>query len=146
MAYYEQAQAGLRDRGWTLRRESSLYETEPWGGAEGGDFLNSVWEVDKRGAARDLLRDVLDVERMLGRTRSEKATARTCDLDVLLWGDEQWQQPDFVVPHPRLAERRFVLIPLCELVPDARHPVLNLTIHELLERCSDPLRVRLYTP
>jgi 2-amino-4-hydroxy-6-hydroxymethyldihydropteridine diphosphokinase len=128
-----------------LRRESALYETEPWGGAEGGDFLNAVWEIERHGSPRDLLHDALDVERMLGRTRGAKPTARTCDLDVLLWGDEQWQQPDLVVPHPRLAERRFVLIPLCELIPDALHPVLKLAMCELLERCSDPLKVRLYS-
>ena len=130
------------ERGWNLLRTSSLYETAPWGGAEGGDFLNAVWEIERRGSARELLNDALDIERTLGRTRCETPAARTCDLDILLWGEEQLQLPDLIVPHPRLAARRFVLVPLCELVPDGLHPVLNVTLRELLARCPDSLRVR----
>jgi len=145
IAFYQQARAGLQIRGWKVLRESSLYETEPWGGAEGGDFLNAVWEIERRGSVHDLLCDALDVERTLGRTRSGKPAARTCDLDVLLWGNAQLQEPDLIVPHPRLAQRRFVLLPLCELIPEVLHPVLNITLRDLLARCTDPLRVRLYS-
>lgn len=123
-------------------RSSGLYETEPWGGAPGGDYTNAVLEVQRVGEAREFLHVLLSVEGALGRTRRERNEPRTCDLDLLLWGSDVMNEPELVVPHPRLTQRRFVLVPLCDLIPNGIHPRLNRTFRELLNLCSDPLHVR----
>ena len=131
----------LKARGRPVLRHSSLYRSEPWGGAEGGDFTNAVIEMECVGTPHGLLADLLAVERTLGRVRTGVYSPRTCDLDLLLWGDERVESTDLIVPHPRLAERRFVLIPLAELAAGIVHPLLNHRISELLSECPDPLKV-----
>jgi 2-amino-4-hydroxy-6-hydroxymethyldihydropteridine diphosphokinase len=104
-------------------RLSSIIETEPWGYEEQPRFLNAVAEVDTPLAARPFLDYLLEVERRLGRERSGRQWGpRTIDLDLLLFGDEQLDEPDLVVPHPHLQERLFVLEPLAELVPSRTIP------------------------
>lgn len=100
--------------------------------------------MQRGGEAREFLRVLQSVESALGRTRRERNEPRTCDLDLLLWGSDVVDEPELVVPHPRLGERRFVLVPLCDLIPDGVHPRLNKTFRELLDMCPDPLRVRRY--
>jgi 2-amino-4-hydroxy-6-hydroxymethyldihydropteridine diphosphokinase len=105
------------------RRLSSLIETEPWGYTEQPKFLNAVAEVETPLDARGFLDHLLDVERRLGRERvGPQWGPRTIDLDLLLYDDEEIDEPGLVVPHPRLAERRFVLEPLAELVPSRKIP------------------------
>ena len=122
-------------------RTSSLYFSEPWGGAEGGVFTNAVLEVRRSGTARAFLEQLQAVEESLGRVRKKALAARTCDLDLLLWGHDVIHDPDLSVPHPRMTERKFVLAPLCELIPNQLHPELHGTFAELLKACADPLRV-----
>ena len=99
-------------------RLSTLIETDPWGYENQPRFLNAVAEIDTTLSARQLLDHLLDVERRLGRERiGPRWGPRTIDLDLLLYGDEVIDEPGLVVPHPRIAERRFVLEPLAELVP-----------------------------
>jgi 2-amino-4-hydroxy-6-hydroxymethyldihydropteridine diphosphokinase len=108
------------------RRLSSLIETEPWGYVEQPKFLNAVAEVETPLGARSFLDHLLDVERRLGRERvGPQWGPRTIDLDLLLFGDEDIDEPGLVVPHPRLAERLFALEPLAELVPLRRIPGLG---------------------
>jgi 2-amino-4-hydroxy-6-hydroxymethyldihydropteridine diphosphokinase len=105
------------------RRLSSLIETEPWGYTEQPKFLNAVAEVETPLDARGFLDHLLEVERRLGRERvGPQWGPRTIDLDLLLYGDEEIDEPGLVVPHPRLAERLFVLEPLAELVPSRKIP------------------------
>jgi 2-amino-4-hydroxy-6-hydroxymethyldihydropteridine diphosphokinase len=131
----------LGDSGLTVLRRSAVYESEPWGGAEGDNFYNAVLEIERQGGAEEFLRSLLAVETQLGRTRERKYAPRTCDLDLLLWGNDVIDTPELTVPHPRMTQRKFILVPLCELIPDVVHPVTGQTIAELLASCADPLAV-----
>jgi 2-amino-4-hydroxy-6-hydroxymethyldihydropteridine diphosphokinase len=104
-------------------RLSRVIETEPWGYEQQPRFLNAVAEVDTPLLARAFLDLLLEVERRLGRERiGPQWGPRTIDLDLLLYGDDEIDEPGLVVPHPRLEERLFVLEPLAELVPARRIP------------------------
>ena len=104
-------------------RLSSVLETEPWGIEDQPKFLNAVAEIETPLTARQLLDQLLAVERRLGRERvGPQWGPRTIDLDLLLYGDETIDEPGLVVPHPRLAERDFALRPLAELVPTLNIP------------------------
>jgi 2-amino-4-hydroxy-6-hydroxymethyldihydropteridine diphosphokinase len=132
--YLDQAVLRLRAMtGLTVRRVSSYYETAPVGGPAGsGAYLNAVVEADTILSPDQLLHSLLEIERGFGRIRSEPNAPRTLDLDLLLHGDLVRPRPDPVVPHPRLAERRFVLQPLADLAPDLVHPVLRKPVGQLL--------------
>jgi 2-amino-4-hydroxy-6-hydroxymethyldihydropteridine diphosphokinase len=136
------AVARIEEHGYVVLRTSSLYDTEPWGGAEGGSFINAVYEIERHNNALQFMQDLLSVEADLGRRRSKPIAARSCDLDLLLWANEVIDTPTLCVPHPRIPERKFVLIPLCELIADCLHPVLKTTFAELLLACDDLTPVR----
>lgn len=101
---------------------SHAYESEPWGVADQPPFANAVAWLRMELEGDDLLDVLQDVEERMGRKRDERFGPRTIDLDVLLVGDEEWDSPRLVVPHPRMAEREFVVRPLLEVWPDARYP------------------------
>lgn len=115
-----------------------VYETTPVGGpADQGDYYNSVSLLDTRLEPLELLRRLQDIERALGRKREAEGVRwgpRLMDLDILLWDDQVIEERDLVAPHPRMAERAFVLAPLADLDADIVHPVVELTVRELLER------------
>ena len=118
-----EAAGRLRERGIEVRRSSRIYETAPVGGPDGqGDFLNAVIEVDTDSDARALLDACLAVEEEMGRERSERWGPRVIDLDLLTFDDQTIDEPDLVVPHPRMHERMFVLAPLLELDADPMLP------------------------
>lgn len=114
------------------RRVSKVVETEPWGREDQPRFLNAVAEIETDEAPEALLARLRDVEDRHGRVRTERWGPRTLDLDLLLYGDQRVSSPGLEVPHPRLAERPFVLEGLAELCPDARVPGLNRTVSQLL--------------
>ena len=114
------------------RRLSTVIETEPWGHVNQPRFLNAAAEVETPLTPRQLLVFLLDVERRLGRERiGPRWGPRTIDLDLLLYGEDTVEEPDLVVPHPRLTEREFALRPLAELVPSLKIPG-NGTVQEAL--------------
>jgi 2-amino-4-hydroxy-6-hydroxymethyldihydropteridine diphosphokinase len=116
------------------RRLSTIIETEPWGITDQPDFLNAVAEVETDAGARVLLDRLLEVERELGRVRDGKRWGpRTIDLDLLLYGSEKSDLAALQLPHPRLHERLFVLLPLAELAPDLVVPGKE-TVTDLLTK------------
>lgn len=127
---------------------SPVYETEPVGGPPGqGPHLNAVARVRTTLSPRALLERLLALERAAGRERGpERHGPRTLDLDLLLHGEARVDEPGLVVPHPRLAERAFVLVPLRDLAPDLLHPVLGVSVAELASRVHDPSAVRPFGP
>ena len=122
---------------------SSFIETEAIGGPEGqGSFLNAVARIETRLSPRDLLDRLHAIERSAGRTRGERWSARTLDLDLLLYDDMIVQDADLVLPHPRMCVRRFVLGPLAEIAEDLIEPTTLRTIAELLANLAErPLTV-----
>ena len=124
---------------------SSAYESEPWGFEAEEWFLNRLIIVETEQEPDEMMRRLLEIEKELGRVRQPETkgyTSRTADLDILYFGDRVMVTESLAVPHPRLHQRRFALVPLCELVPDFVHPVFHLTQTELLERCPDDSVVR----
>jgi 2-amino-4-hydroxy-6-hydroxymethyldihydropteridine diphosphokinase len=118
--------------GVCVLRVSSFHETEPVGGPPQPRYVNAVAEVETELGPRALLETLLGVEARFGRTRRERWGPRTLDLDLLLHGNRVVDEPGLVVPHPRMHERAFVLAPLCELVPEGRHPAMGRTWSDLL--------------
>jgi len=133
----------LRGRGIRLGRLSGLYETEPVGREEQPDFLNMVVRLTTLLPPLQLLTRMQEIEQQLGRVRHERWGARTIDLDLLCMGGLIWRDERLVLPHPRLHERRFVLVPFAEIAADYEVPGTGATVKELLRDCRDPHRVRL---
>ena len=122
---------------------SGIYETEPWGFESGNNFLNMVAQVHTDLNPVYLLKKLAQIENQLGRKRgSRKYVSRTIDIDILLYGDRVIDRSDLKIPHPLIHERRFVLVPLCDLAPELVHPVLNKTFAVLLKECRDESNVK----
>jgi len=133
---------GLRNTAVT--RTSSLWETEPWGKRDQPRFLNQVAELYTESRPIELLRRCKSIEKELGRKTAERWGPRKIDIDILLWGDIQLSSDELQLPHPRLSERKFVLVPLHELAAELVVPGLNKKVTQLLEECTDRGRVRKY--
>jgi 2-amino-4-hydroxy-6-hydroxymethyldihydropteridine diphosphokinase len=121
---------------------SPLYESAPWGVAGQANFFNQVAGLRPALGPRETLRALQAVEAALGRVRRERWGPRTIDLDLLCWPGLTLDAPDLTLPHPRLAERRFVLAPWADVAPDLVVPGLGRTVAALLADCSDASWVR----
>jgi 2-amino-4-hydroxy-6-hydroxymethyldihydropteridine diphosphokinase len=117
----------------SVTAQSGFYRTEPVG-VEGQDwYVNGVISLSTGLPAQDLLKNLLDIEHIMGRERKKKWDSRTIDLDILLYGQEVIKEKDLTVPHPLMHLRRFVLEPMVQLAPDLIHPILGKSMAGLLE-------------
>lgn len=133
----EQACAFINNRCGLLVERSSAYITEPWGFESDEWFLNELLVIETDLEPDELMDELLEIERQLGRVRRpevEGYVSRTVDLDILYYGDQVIHTDKVTIPHPRLHLRKFALMPLCELIPDFLHPLFNLSQTQMLER------------
>jgi len=129
-----------------IERCASIFSTEPRDYVEQPWFLNTVIEASTELSPHDLLQRCLSIERASGRVRTVDKGPRPIDIDVIFYGAVVVNTPELTIPHPRYAERRFVLVPLAEIAPDFLDPVLGVPVKEVLERTSDSGSVELYGP
>jgi 2-amino-4-hydroxy-6-hydroxymethyldihydropteridine diphosphokinase len=128
-----------------MGRTSSIYETEPWGFPDQPPFLNAICSLRlKLDDPIRFLASLKGIENALGRTSSERWGPREIDLDLLFWSQAVINNDSLTCPHPRISERRFVLVGLCEIAPDLTHPVNGLTVRQMLDTCPDTGWVRLW--
>lgn len=143
MAFIEQAKLGITANCGNIIGQSSVYETEAWGNEGQPGYYNQCIKIETGKEAFSLMECLLNVENMLGRTRSDNRNeSRTIDIDILLFNNEILNEFHCHIPHQRMHLRRFVLVPLCELAADVEHPVFHKTIRTLLKECPDRLEVK----
>ncbi|HHJ09820.1 MAG TPA: 2-amino-4-hydroxy-6-hydroxymethyldihydropteridine diphosphokinase [Bacteroidetes bacterium] len=137
--YIKHALFFLEQRVGRVLNHSVLYETEPWGFVDKTPFLNQALLVETELDPFDFLNEIHGIERQLGRQRQSRQyyAGRTMDIDIIFFGDRVIRDSLLEIPHPRLANRRFALVPVNEICPEWIHPVLKVSVHNLLERCED---------
>ena len=134
----------LGQEAWILK-VSSLYETEPVGYKDQPWFLNCVCSVETDLSPQALLKFVKAIERKLGRREDIRFGPRLIDIDILFYNSLILEAPDLIIPHPRLVERAFVLLPLREIAPELVHPLLRATIEELWQKAENLEGIRFYS-
>ncbi len=123
-------------------KSSGLYQTEPWGVDVDGMFYNQVLCLYSRLHPMKMIAVLLEIERKMGRVRNLGVVeSRSIDIDILFVDEMIISEPGLEVPHPRFHLRRFALQPMAEIAPDLVHPIFNLSVSALLEKCTDPLHV-----
>lgn len=127
-----------------IKAQSQLYETAPWGVIDQPAFLNQVIQIETELSPMKVLEQTLKIEKQLGRERRLRWGARVIDIDILYYADLVLESVELQLPHPRLHERRFTLVPLTEMAPDFIHPVLKKTNQELLNECTDASLVNVF--
>lgn len=141
---FEEARELLGERIGEISALSAVYETEPWGFQSENVFWNQVLKIETGLSSEEILRKTQQIEQDLGRIRKEnRYESRMIDIDILFYGDKIIKKEDLIIPHPRIQIRKFTLVPLCEIAPELVHPVLKKSIRQLLEECSDQLKVKI---
>jgi 2-amino-4-hydroxy-6-hydroxymethyldihydropteridine diphosphokinase len=132
----------MKNRGFEIDKASSVYETEPVGYKDQDSFYNMAVSGYFHGEPEELLGVIRDVENCLGRVRVLKYGPRTIDIDIIIFGDSATDSEELVIPHPEFRNRRFVLIPACEIEPDVIDPVTGKSIKQILSECTDNSKVK----
>src|SRR5258705_2076444 len=132
---FETAKALIEQHCGVILNSSSLYETAAWGKTDQPSFLNQALEIETKLNAKQLMKRILKLEKMMGRERKGKYGPRIIDIDILLFNEEQYDYSFLKIPHPEMQNRRFALTPLAEIAPDLRHPVFKKSISQLLKEC-----------
>ena len=136
----------INDRIGKTDSQSAIYETEPWGFESEDLFWNQVLEISTSLTPEEVLKQTQQIEHELGRIRKKHQYAsRVIDIDILFFSDLILNQPNLIIPHPRIQERKFTLVPLAEIAPELIHPVFRKTVVRLLNECSDALKVEKVT-
>jgi 2-amino-4-hydroxy-6-hydroxymethyldihydropteridine diphosphokinase len=139
---FSEARTSLNTRIGEIRFQSAVYETEPWGFESIDLFWNQALEISTSLSPDEVLSQTQMIEQELGRIRKESHyVSRVIDIDILFYGDQIINQEKLIIPHPRIQERKFALMPLKEIAPELIHPVVQKSIRQLLEECADPLKV-----
>jgi 2-amino-4-hydroxy-6-hydroxymethyldihydropteridine diphosphokinase len=141
LQHLEQAAKLIKRNCGDILQLSSIYQTAAWGFTDQPDFYNQAIALQTLLDPDNLMQALLDIEKEMGRKRSFKMAPRIIDIDVLLIDDLVYNSTLVTIPHPHLAERRFVLTPLAEIAGEIIHPVFHKTINELLLDCKDELPV-----
>ncbi|MBD3638792.1 MAG: 2-amino-4-hydroxy-6-hydroxymethyldihydropteridine diphosphokinase [Crocinitomicaceae bacterium] len=134
----------VQDRIGKILRQSSFYESEPWGFEADNNFVNSVISCESDHEPQWVMQELLAIENDLGRVRSDNKNyeSRKIDLDIVAIGDEVLKTNRLVIPHPQMHLRAFVLIPLQEIEPEWRHPQLEQGLEEMLDGLKDSVNIR----
>ena len=140
---FEQSYPLIEKKIGRILQKSSLYQTAAWGMTDQADFLNQVIEVETTLDPEAILSQLLAIEKVFGRIREVKWGPRNIDLDLLLVGEAQLNTTQLTLPHPRMQDRKFILIPLVEIAPDVLHPALHETAKGLLANTTDTSTVTL---
>jgi 2-amino-4-hydroxy-6-hydroxymethyldihydropteridine diphosphokinase len=122
-------------------QQSAVYETAAWGKTDQAAFLNQAIVLSTALSPQELITTILSVEEKMGRLRMEKFGPRVIDIDIMFYDDVIIHEPNLIIPHPELQNRRFALVPMTEIAPRMVHPVLNKTLEQLLLECKDELPV-----
>ena len=125
---------------------SAVYETEPWGPIPQPAYLNQAIAIATPYQPFQLLRICQHIEKLMGRQRQQPYGPRTMDIDILLFANQIINHPQLQIPHPQMANRRFVLQPLADIAPHLVHPAFGLTIAQMLAQCPDTLHVKKFSP
>ena len=119
-------------------KSSSIYETPPWGFESKDNFWNQVLIIETHRSPEELLKKVTEIESRFGRVRDiGKYNSREMDIDILYYDDLFMETGDLIIPHPKIHQRKFVLVPLSEIAPSFKHPLLRFTSMQMLENCKD---------
>ena len=120
-----------------IDQASRIYQSEPWGVADQPDYLNQILLLLTDKSPSEVLQTTREIENQLGRQRKVRWGPRVIDIDLLFYDDLELETEDLVLPHPRIHERNFILVPLMEIAPDWIHPGFQVSIEELYIRCQD---------
>ena len=140
--YLKNAGSYIHQQCGQIVKQSSFYETEPWGFTEQPSFLNQALCIQTELAPAQLMHTLLQIESKMGRTRELKMGPRIIDLDILQIDQQIVDTPLLQLPHPAMHLRRFALIPMVEIAPTLKHPQFNKTIAQLLAECADQTDVQ----
>ena len=139
---FSEARTRLNKQVGLITAQSGIYETEPWGFQSDDIFWNQALEIATALSPEEVLHQTQQIETELGRIRkANQYDSRVIDIDILFFGDQIIKTETLIIPHSRIQERKFALVPLCEIAAELIHPVFQKSIRQILNECTDPLKV-----